>query len=238
MRAFQASNKEGCNASRSVRPWLVSSSARQVEIPVLPQTLLLADLELDEFRVDLESLSQLILSDLGATLRILRASADGDAGAHGEVFRIADRICEMGLDACRAALFASCSQERISVGALHLWTHSREIGCKARSIAEQTNGMHPEQAYLVGLLHAIEELPSALGWKYGSQRRTIAAFGELRLAEEWRLPACFQEFVRERTSCGEGPWTELIRAAHFPSGSVSEAWVSKSEIRPLLPQAV
>jgi hypothetical protein len=75
--------------------------------------------------------------------------------------------------------------------------------------------LHPDEAYLVGLTHALGSLPNLLGWEYRPsflQRRERAAS---RLAECWSLPLCVQEFARAwDRSEWNNPWVSLVRMAH------------------------
>lgn len=205
----------------------------------MPQTLMLAELALGEFHVDLEALSGLILSDLGATLCVLRARERTGAVECEGFFRMTDCIAAMGLRACEEAMFESATPRVVPAAIAELCIHSRDIAGHAKSIAEEREGISPENAYLVGLCHAIEELPSTAGWVWRDHRVTNSALAGFQLATEWSLPACVQEYARERQGLsGEGLWTGIVRAAHRRCGESSARCSCEREIHPRLLQAV
>lgn len=205
----------------------------------MPQTLLLAELALSEFHVDLEALSRLILSDLGATLCVLRARGRTDAATHGGPFRMTDCVAEIGLRGCEEAMFASSTPRGVSAAVAQLWAHSREIAGHAKRITEERGGVAPEDAYLVGLCHTIEELPSTVGWVNRDHRATNSVLAGLQLAAGWSLPACVQDYAHERQGLrGEGQWTEIVRGAHRRCGGSSSGYSCEREIHAKLLQAV
>lgn len=205
----------------------------------MPQTLLLAELEMDEYSVDLESLSQLILSDLGATLRIFRAGERGGSRADELPYRMTNCIAELGLQACREALSAPYPGSLISVKVAALWGHSREIACRARRIAEEREEVNPESAYLVGLCHAIGELPSILKWegkKRGAEDRRREGFTPVVDAS---LPVCVREYLGELQGLrSKGHWTDLVASAHRGLDGYSAICSSELDNPLMLQQAV
>lgn len=62
------------------------------DVPALPETLLQMELRLHEFSIDLHELSQLVLSDLGATLQIMRLAARESSAPDAHPARIEDCI--------------------------------------------------------------------------------------------------------------------------------------------------
>ncbi|MGA8939018.1 MAG: hypothetical protein WB439_07630 [Acidobacteriaceae bacterium] len=150
-----------------------------------------------------------------------------------------DCIAEMGLQACGQAIFASSASREVSAAVAELWAHSREIAGHVKCIAGEREGVSPESAYLVGLCHAIEELPSTAGWVWRDRRATNSVLAGLQFAAEWSLPACVQEYARERQGLrGEGLWTGIVKAAHQRCGESSASCSCEREIHPTLLQAV
>jgi HD-like signal output (HDOD) protein len=199
-------------AERTFQPELVDDLP---DVPVLPETLLLMDLKIHEFSVDLHEMSQLVLSDLGATLQILRLAAREYGDANDRPSRIEDCISALGLQACLKAAFRSTigthTRHRTVI---ETWVHSREVAQHAKSLAEETTGsIRPDHAWMAGLLHALPLLPGVLGWTY--REPGVAAATGLRLAERWRLPHYIHEFFREMHFHGhESQWTSLVQTAH------------------------
>ncbi len=137
------------------------------DVPALPETLLQMELRLHDFSIDLHELSQLILSDVGATLQILRLAARECSSADGRPTRIEDCISHLGHEAClRVAGRRTVLSEARHRGVIEVWAHSREVAQLCRKLAGADHGsIHPEEAYLVGLTHTLGALPAILGWQ-------------------------------------------------------------------------
>lgn len=186
------------------------------DLPALPETLLQMELKLHEFSVDLRDISQLVLSDLGATLQILRLAARES----GPPARIEDCIADLGLEAClQAAGRRTVLSEARHRGVIELWAHSREVAQLCRRMAATTDGrIDPEQACLVGLTHALGMLPGILSWQWPENRAGNWVDKGVRLAQLWSLPLRVQEsFAEMQRLDGQGPWTTLLRKAHARS---------------------
>jgi len=166
------------------------------DLPVLPETLLFLDLMLQEPCINLREMSQLVLSDLGATVQIMRLAGREYGYAEGRPVRIEDCIADLGLAECLEAVARKTLPRDDSAHDIaELWAHAREIAHQARMIAEDTVDANPDEAYLAGLLHVIGLLPQLLGW-----RKTGVTDGllvGLVLSKRWCLPECVSECFRE-----------------------------------------
>ncbi len=190
------------------------------DVPALPETLLALELQLQENSVDLRGFTETVLSDLGATIQILRLAGQEYEIAEDYPSRIEDCISDLGLTSCFQAVLkgtlVSVGQQRAD---FELWTHSRKIANHFRVLAEKMPGpVSPDQAYIAGLLHAIGALPDALGWQWDDMpgNNILSA---LRLAERWRLPRYVKDFFREILMPGYNPhWSELLATAHRLAG--------------------
>lgn len=187
------------------------------DIPALPETLFLMELKVRESSVDLRDISRLVLSDVGVTLQVFRMAARECGDGEYRPRRIEDCISTLGLEAClRAAAAAACGRSRLSTTVLELWSHSREMAeiCKALA-EEQICALNAEEAYLVGLLHAIGTIPWVLGWNVANSGLKGKAGTAVKLARQWSLPHCVEQYFGESQFPGyESSWTELIRVAH------------------------
>ena len=184
------------------------------DVPSLPETLLQMELRLHEFSIDLQELSQLVLSDMGATLQILRLAVR-ECGTDGRLARIEDCISHLGPEAClRVAGRKTVLSEARHRGVIEVWAHAREVAQLCRKIVSTNeSGMRPEDAYLAGLMHSLGVLPEILGWHW-PQTGNWAAKGR-KLAELWSLPLCVQQFFTElHTSDSGQDWTSVVRKAH------------------------
>jgi hypothetical protein len=217
------------------QPWHFGALSDLPAVPVMPETLLFLDVETQEHSVDLRRVSQLVLGDLGATVQILRLAGREYGDAEGPS-RIEDCIADLGVRACMEAM-----SEQITVRDSHhdpvarLWAHSREIAQYAKLVAEEMPDVNPEQAYLVGLLHAIESLPAVLGWDLSETGMFDNALTGLKMVREWSFPRFVVESFDERHPAGlANRWAEIVRTAHHCATRSSIDCPFEPEIRPTL----
>lgn len=180
----------------------------------MPDTLLMLDLLVQETCVDLRQMSDLVLSDLGATLQILRLAGSEYGMALDRPTRIADCIADLGLRAC---LNAVSSQTIGRQGRQHeiaaFWDHSRMIADECRVLAQDMPGIDPEEAFLAGLLHGLGSLPAVLGW--GEPGEADPATYGLWLAELWSLPWFVTELCLEMQAPASATgWSGIVHKAH------------------------
>ncbi len=196
----------------------VVSGQNEWRLPVMPETILLAELALHEVTVDLELFAQIILRDLGATLRILRLVGMEYEEAGERPYRIAECIVFLGLQTCIEALragpmlreFRAERRRRI----VQWWHRSRTVAEQARRLADQSGRIDLEQMYLVALCHGVGALPGIFGWTGARRAVSNTAGAGAELARAWSLPACVLEyFSKLQIHGGSSPWLEIIRSA-------------------------
>jgi hypothetical protein len=204
----------------AVRPTEVRIPLQSVDnlpgLPVLPETLLRMELMSHEFSVDLQEISQLVLSDLGATLQILRRAAREFDDPADRPTRIEDCISSLGVQACiRAAAQKTIASDARHRVVLEIWAHAQEVAQVCRESAAAIGTLHPDEAYLVGLTHALGSLPNILGWERWPSSLLRRERAASRLAECWSLPLCVQEFAHASDrSESNNPWVSLVSMAH------------------------
>lgn len=223
-----------------IEPWPVEPILDLPHVPVLPETLLRIELEVQEPCVDLRAMSQLVLSDLGATVQILRLAGREYGDAEDRPNRIEDCIADLGLDACMEALSAETAAHDSHYRAIQeTWTHSRQIAQYSMLIAEDMPEVNPEEAYLVGLLHAIGLLPTILGWD-GSRTGTVdSSRAGYKIARKWSLPHFVVKSFGEMHLGGSATrWPEVVRKAHRISSRSSIRCPFEPSFGPLLWRAV
>lgn len=196
------------------------------EVPVMSATVLGLDMILQVPYIDLRLVSDLILSDVGATIQILRLIGKEYDLAADRPRRIGDCIASLDVSDWYAAVSARtfpCDREHIETTA-H-WRHCRLVAQYAQLVAESMEQYAPEDAYLVGLLHEIGAIPTVLGWPAGDQAgRSANAMLELEDA----LPS----FVIEALQAADEPgplsgWKFVLAAAHELAASArnsSDSW--------------
>ncbi len=187
-------------------------------VPALLATQLQLEMLLSGCSVDLREAAGIIGNDLGATLEIFRRAGE-ESGVHT---RLVDCLASLGTDVWMETLCAN-TVERVAPSSGKLgeltafWEHGRQIAYACWLIAEQSELVCPEEAYLVGLLHEAATLPALLAWSEAScvgdlpvpWSKTAAA----QLAFHWQLPEYLQVSLaapQESPLC-----KEMLRTAHF-----------------------
>jgi hypothetical protein len=138
------------------------------EVPVMPATILCLEMLLREPLVDLKRVSEIILSDVGATIQILRLIGEGYDFDEERPRRMGDCLASLEVGTWFAAISARtyvCDREHAET--TELWKHCRLVGQCAQLAADWLECVSGEDAYLVGLLHGIGAIPSVLGWPGG-----------------------------------------------------------------------
>jgi hypothetical protein len=207
------------------------------DAPVMPETLLMLDLLVQEPCVDLRQMSDLVLGDVGATLQILRLAGREYGTALDRPTRIADCIADLGLRACLKAVSAQSMGRRGRLRDIaSFWDHSRAVATQCKLVAQDMFDIDPEEAYLAGLFHGIGSLPALLGWKDSGEES--AATG-LRLAKLWSLPACVTELCGEMQVPGfASRWSGVVRKAHLRGIRSGGDCLFEQDLRPRLHRAV
>lgn len=188
------------------------------EIPVMSSTVLGLDILLNEPYLDLQMASEIILSDVGATIHVLRLVSREYRIAAERPSRMGDCIASLDVSAWFAAISARTfvgDQEHSATTAL--WKHSRLIAQYAQLVAESLDDISPEDAYMVGLLHGIEAIPAALG---GSQDDPASQHEDVLSAVEGALPPFVLEAIRSMNdSSRSSVWRCVLTAAHELAGT-------------------
>ncbi|HEY6848892.1 MAG TPA: HDOD domain-containing protein [Terracidiphilus sp.] len=209
-------------------------------VPVLPETLLRLDLEVQESSVDLGAVTQVVLNDLGATVQIFRLAGREYGNGQGRPTRIEDCISVLGVSACMEAIsLETIAHDYRYKAVTATWAHSQEIARYAKVVAERMPEANPDEAYLVGLFHSIALLPPVLGW-YGSQGKTIdLASAGFRIAKQWALPRFAIEYFDDtRHDQSASPWAEILNMAHRFANKSSIPCPLEHRFRPQLYRAV
>ena len=159
-------------------------------VPVLPETLVQLDLLLGKSALDLEEISQLILTDVGATLQVFRSAYNSGTSGASRVNRISDCIVHLGKARMQAAFPAVISRHQAPLRAL--WERARLAAEVSELLAPRMSCVSPERAYLAGLLHEIGRVPAALGWCPDHLSSCDSFTLGCAMIKEWRLPVFFQ----------------------------------------------
>jgi hypothetical protein len=181
-------------------------------------TVLGLELLLREPCLDLQLASEIVLSDVGATIQILGLVGREDDYVDGQPRRMGD--CLASLDA--GVWFSAISSRTFVCDCEHsamtaIWKHCRLVAQYAQLVAESLDGISADDAYLVGLLHEIEAIATALGWPNGNPGiRDQAAL----LAIERTLPLFVLAAMRSvNDACISPTWRFILDAAHELAGA-------------------
>jgi hypothetical protein len=187
-------------------------------IPVMSATVLGLEILLHEPCIDLRMASELVLSDVGATIQILRLVGREYEFATEHPCRMGDCLASLDagtwFDAVSARTFA-CDREHAGITAL--WNHCRLVGQYAQLVAESLESISPEEAYLVGLLHEIGAIPKVLSWPNdGLDDRESACL----LAVEGSLPLFVLSAIQSMNDPHSSSiWKIVLTSAHELAGA-------------------
>lgn len=218
--------------------WIPSSTSRSIHfaehevcapekmdfldsVPVMSATVLGLQMLLHESNIDLRKVSALVLSDVGATIQILRLIGREYAFATERPGRMDD--CIAGLDV--GDWFSAMSARTFACDGAHcaataLWKHCLLVAQYAQLVAESIDGISPEDAYLVGLLHEIHAIPTVLGWKSGGSE--VSSSGSL-FALEGVQPLFVLAAMRSVIEPSPpSPWKLILTAAHELAGASAD----------------
>jgi hypothetical protein len=188
------------------------------DVPVMSATVLGLEMLLQNPYIDLRMASDLVLSDVGATIQILRLIGKEYDFAGDRPSRMGDCIASLDVDAWFGAICAhTFANDRQHSATTAVWKHCRLVAQYAQLVAESLDDISPEDAYLVGLLHGIGDIPEALGWPNSGRgnRDTGALF-----AMEGTLPLFVLAAIRSMHDSTSSPaWRFILNTAHELAGS-------------------
>ncbi len=214
--------EEQAEAHARLRADTPANERAPLSVPTLLATRLQLQLLLSERTIDLRAAAGIILNDVGATLEIFRRAGEegaGDGGA-GEslALRLEDCLAALGTDLWMEAVCAHAVERVAADGGqlprlLSFWEHSRVLAYSCSVVAEHTDMVCPEEAYLIGLLHEAAQLPKLLGWyphPHGTSRIELQPSA---LGAHWHLPPNLRAVVAGPSSM-PAHWRHLLQVAH------------------------
>jgi hypothetical protein len=198
-------------------------------VPVMSETVLGLEMLMHEPFIDLRRVSAIVLSDVGATLHILRLIGRECPFAAEFPSRMDDCLASLDAGAWFNAMCTrtfACDRQHSAVTAV--WKHCRLVAQYAQLVAESIEGVTPEDAYLVGLLHEIESIPRVLGWP---NSRSGASAPVVLSGMEGSLPLFVLAAVRSALdSSPSSIWKPILTAAHELAGARGGCESSKLRI--------
>ncbi len=181
-------------------------------IPTMIATRLQLELLLQDSSIDLKAVSQVILSDVGATLELFRIIGEEYPSAENRPTRIEDCIVSLSTQRWYSAVCAS--------GVLHNgplvseWQRCRSVAQCARELARHIEGVLPEEAYIVGLLYRLGCFPRLLGWNQGLDSTGESHATGMMLADYWHLPTyVMAAFSEAQQMSSSSHWSDILQTA-------------------------
>jgi HD-like signal output (HDOD) protein len=97
----------------------------------------------------------------------------------------------------------------------------------SKRLADQTLDVDPDQAYLVGLCHAIGSLESLMGRGAKARQAPDLPRVGLELAREWSLPSSVVDYFSDLEMYGgRSSWVGIVQAAHRAADGTPSEWAS------------
>ncbi len=209
-------------------------ATRRFVMPALPGTVVQLDLLLNSRTWDLDEVANLIRSDLGLTIEVLRRCRF-QAEEPDAPWRISDCVVQLGSslrDIAVPLVFSPHVPSMAVQRAETYWRMSRIIASAAEAISRSMSDLEvdPEEAYLGGLTHSLGELPEVLD-SLGYYDRELLPESALELARLWNLPDCCTVLESARMNVGASTSQSLVRVLGFAKDLViSGALASNASI--------
>jgi HD-like signal output (HDOD) protein len=173
--------------------------------PAMPNALLRLELWLATFVADLQDITDIIRSDLGLTVQLLRLAAREIEESPGEIVPLSEIVVQVGVEKLRRLVAETKTLPDHFRGDPDLcercWTHSRLTALVAGELASQSSEVRPEEAYLAGLLCHVGDLPSLLNWSTTADAADSRPIGH-RMATAWGFPRALADVIGgDREAC-------------------------------------
>lgn len=194
-------------------------------LPILPGTQLCLELALLRNPPSLRELADILERDPVAVLRLFALAATefpAQLSTQEDLVRVEDCVASLGTEQllhafCRQAPMPSREQPL----ALAFAQHSCAVARMCREIAEAT-GLPGEEAFLVGLLHNLSELPERLGRMPFPSSAQVNRKLTSTPTRQYALPSRLQQTL-DAVYCGDpaSPWTAVVGAAYELLGTAA-----------------
>ncbi len=193
-------------------------ATRRFVMPALPGTVVQLDLLLNSRTWDLDEVTNLVRSDLGLTIEVLRRCRF-QAEEPDAPWRISDCVVQLGSSLRDIAVPLVFSPQAPSTAVQRTetcWRMSRIIASAAEAVSRSMSDLDvdPEEAYLAGLTHALGELPEVLD-SVGYYDRELLPESAAELARLWNLPDCCTAMETGRLSAGASGSQAMVRVLGF-----------------------
>ncbi|MFE8072391.1 HDOD domain-containing protein [Marinobacteraceae bacterium S3BR75-40.1] len=191
----------------------------QGDLPSLPQ-IVLRMLHACDNDADYRDLGEIIGKDTALTARVLSLANSSYFRRGQPVTSIQHALLRLGLNNLRTLVItAALRQFLYKLGADHwqqlrdFWRHSLATALHARALANLTRYPHPDEAFMIGMLHNVGELIALKAASQGEDPSSVADHAETgaKLAEDWGLSPIAIDAIRFQQHAPE----EVRDASHL-----------------------
>lgn len=181
---------------------------RSAVVPALLSSLVRLELALCQDPLDLADLVSIVKNDVGLTVQLLRFAAREIEGCAKKTMPISDLIVLAGRDR-----LVRLVQETESVSGYLLepsqlvayqrfLMHAKLSGLVAEELASETADIGREEAFLVGVLYHLSDLPLLLDWGVTALETRDLREVVGNIAKDWNLPDALVDVIRGvRSEC-------------------------------------
>lgn len=137
------------------------------QMPAIPEILVKINEELARPAPTIARVAELIAKDQAVTGQVLKVVNSAGMGVGSKVESIAQAVSLLGLDQIRNLVIASAFLNGIQVTSelgKEIWADSLEVAIASTHIAHMVQGVSPDEAYIVGLMHDCGALLLAERW--------------------------------------------------------------------------
>lgn len=186
-------------------------------VVVLPGTLFALELLLQEPRIDVGMITELVLNDVGTAIHVLSRVGREYSWTSGVPDRMAECLVALDLSDLLHSLHGRTILHRSQHAAVAaVWEHCVAVASYASMIAEATGDVSAEDAYLAGLLDDRGAIAVVLGWPRYNGKRLRA--GEILAAESMLPGAVLPAFDQVCESRRPKRWKYILDTAHQLAG--------------------
>ena len=196
-----------------------SADISSLPLAAASRSLLHLDLLLSERVVDLDAVINVIKSDIGLVVQLLRLASKTADWRSNNAMSISHWVVTAGRSGLRTlirqtASFSSGSCNRSqNLMRERFWQHARLTGLIAEDLARHTTDSLNDEALLATMMYQLVDLAQLLGWNAGMKTGELRQFAS-QTATAWNLPGELVEVVRgERNLCSTTKAAALLDLA-------------------------
>lgn len=160
------------------------------EVPAMPVVAQKVMQLLGDTRSTNSILGETLSADQALVSRILQMANSPFFGTRQKIATISNAIFVMGHSALRSLIITVCTKGLFKNPGLmeeKIWEHSLGTALAARQIAELSNAMDPDEAFILGLLHDIGKTSLLVVYHDVFQEIFMTAYNRKLSMEEFRL---------------------------------------------------